>query len=160
MSWADVKCQLPARLAKKKRFIYIRLCSLYMQFLDCFFLFDYFFRFFRQSLFSQFFTPEVESRTGQPFRGQTLSRPKTGMLEAKAKDQRHSRKCSQKKGFQKSFSGNLQFIGVARIFDWGGGPKPQITCNDNHIKNFQKRNFFVGQRYRRMEDLKSLPIGT
>ena len=27
---------------------------------------------------------------------------------------------SQKKGLQKSFSGNLQFIGVARIFDWGG----------------------------------------
>ena len=58
---------------------------------------------------------------GQPFRGQTLSRPRTGMLEAKAKDQRHSRKCFQKKkGLQKSFSGNLQFIGVARIFDWSG----------------------------------------
>ena len=25
----------------------------------------------------------------------------------------------QKKGLQKSFSGNHQFIGVARIFDWG-----------------------------------------
>ena len=55
---------------------------------------------------------------GQRFRGQTLSRPRTGMLEAK--DQGHSRKCSpKKKGLQKSFSGNLQFIGVARIFDWG-----------------------------------------
>ena len=43
------------------------------------------------------------------------------MLENKAKDQGHTRKCSpKKKGFQKSFSGNLQFIGVARIFDWGG----------------------------------------
>ena len=44
------------------------------------------------------------------------------MLEAK--DQGHSRKCSskkKKKDLQKSFSGNLQlFIGVARIFDWGG----------------------------------------
>ena len=42
------------------------------------------------------------------------------MLEAK--DQGHSRKCSPKKnkGLQKSFSGNLQFIGVARIFDWKG----------------------------------------
>ena len=59
--------------------------------------------------------PEVESRTqgsrprprprtqkkirgqgqGQPFRGQTLSRPRTGMLEAK--DQEHKRKCSPKK---------------------------------------------------------------
>ena len=43
------------------------------------------------------------------------------MLEAKAKDQGHSRKCfPKKKGLQKSFSGNLQFIGVAKIFDWGG----------------------------------------
>ena len=59
---------------------------------------------------------------GQPFRGQTLSRPRTGMLEAKAKDQGHSQKCFPKqKGLQKSFSGNLQFIGVARIFDWRGG---------------------------------------
>ena len=41
------------------------------------------------------------------------------MLEAK--DQGHSCKCSPKqKGLQKSFLGNLQFIGVARIFDWGG----------------------------------------
>ena len=43
------------------------------------------------------------------------------MLEAKAKAQEHRRKCfPQKKNLQKSFSGNLQFIGVARIFDWGG----------------------------------------
>ena len=34
---------------------------------------------------------------GQPFRGQTLSRPRAGMLEAKTKDQGHSRKCSPKK---------------------------------------------------------------
>ena len=40
---------------------------------------------------------------GQPFRGQTLSRPRTGMLEAKAKDQGHSRKCSPKKRFSKKF---------------------------------------------------------
>ena len=32
---------------------------------------------------------------GQPFRGQTLSRPRTGTL--KAKDQGHKRKCSPKK---------------------------------------------------------------
>ena len=40
---------------------------------------------------------------GQPFRGQTLSRPRTGMLEAK--DQGHSRKCStkKKKVFRKVF---------------------------------------------------------
>ena len=34
---------------------------------------------------------------GQLFRGQTLSRPRTGMLEAKVKDQGHSRKRSPKK---------------------------------------------------------------
>ena len=39
---------------------------------------------------------------GQPFRGQNLSRPRTGMLEAK--DQGHSRKCSpKKKVFKKVF---------------------------------------------------------
>ena len=46
---------------------------------------------------------------GQPFRGQTLSRPRTGMLEAKAKDEGHKRKCSpKKKGLHKNFSGDLQ----------------------------------------------------
>ena len=48
---------------------------------------------------------------GQPFRGQTLSRPRRGMLEAKAKDQGHKHKCSpkkkKKKGLQKFFSGDL-----------------------------------------------------
>ena len=67
---------------------------------------------------------------GQPFRRQTVSRPRTGML----KDQGHSRKCSKK-----IFSGHLQFIGVTRIFDWRR-PKPQITCNDV-IKHFPKRKF-------------------
>ena len=45
------------------------------------------------------------------------------MLQAKAKNQGHSRKCSpkkKKKAFKKTFSGNLQFIGVARLFDWVG----------------------------------------
>ena len=45
---------------------------------------------------------------GQPFRGQTLSRPRTGMLEAKAKNQGHKRKCSPKKGLYKNFSGDLK----------------------------------------------------
>ena len=50
--------------------------------------------------------------------GQNLSRPRTGMLEAKAKDRGHRRKrSSKKKGFQKYFSGDLQFIGVPQIFD-------------------------------------------
>ena len=48
---------------------------------------------------------------GQSFRGQTLSRPRTEMLEAKAKDQGHKRKCSpkkKKKGLHKIFLGDLQ----------------------------------------------------
>ena len=41
---------------------------------------------------------------GQPFRGQTLSRPRTGMLEAKAKDQGHKAQVlSKKKVFTKTF---------------------------------------------------------
>ena len=44
---------------------------------------------------------------GQPFRGQTLSRPRTGMLEAK--DQGHKAQVlSKKKGLHKNFSGDLQ----------------------------------------------------
>ena len=75
---------------------------------------------------------------GQPLRGQTLSRPRTGMLEAK--DQGHSRKCSPKKGLQNFFSGDLQFIGVPRIFDWGKSIS-QITRNDV-IKIFPNMKFF------------------
>ena len=47
---------------------------------------------------------------GQPFRGQTLSRPRTGMLEAKAKDQGHKAQVLSKKqkGLHKNFSGDLK----------------------------------------------------
>ena len=38
------------------------------------------------------------------------------MLEAKAKDQGPKRKCSQKKGLQKFFSGDLQKKKVFKIF--------------------------------------------
>ena len=46
---------------------------------------------------------------GQPFRGQTLSRPRTGMLEAKAKDQGHKAKCSPKKKKKKKRSSQKFF---------------------------------------------------
>ena len=69
--------------------------------------------------------------------GQTLSRPITGMLEAK--DHGHTRKCSLKKRSSKKFSGDLQFIGVPKSFGWER-PKPRITCY-GVIKNFQKRKF-------------------
>ena len=54
---------------------------------------------------------------GQPFRGQTLSRPKTEMFEAKAKDQGHRRKCSpKKKVFTKIFRRSLQKNVFQKIF--------------------------------------------
>ena len=56
---------------------------------------------------------------GQPFRGQTLSRPRTGMLEAKAKDQGHKRKCSPKKkkrSSQKFFKRSPQKNDFQKIF--------------------------------------------
>ena len=59
------------------------------------------------------------------------------MLEAKAKDTDAS--VLQKQIFKNFFSGDLQFIGVPKIFDWER-PKPQITWNDV-IKNFPKRKF-------------------
>ena len=50
---------------------------------------------------------------GQPFRGQTLSRPRTGMLEAK--DQGHKRKCSPKKK-KKVFTKVFQAISTKKRF--------------------------------------------
>ena len=54
---------------------------------------------------------------GPPFRGQNFSRPRTGMLEAKDGGHRRKRSPPPKKGLQKFFSGDLQFIGVSKIFD-------------------------------------------
>ena len=71
---------------------------------------------------------------GQPFRGQTLSRPRTGMLEAKAKDQGHkaqvlskkkkkrssqkffTRSPKKKKGLHKNFSSNLHEKTLSKKF--------------------------------------------
>ena len=63
----------------------------------------------------------------------------------------------QKKDLQKSFSGNLQFIGMARIFDWKGCPNHKSHAMTS--SKFSKEELFVGQRYHWMEDLKSLPVG-
>ena len=73
---------------------------------------------------------------GQGHKKNSRSRPRTAFprtepLEAKdrnARGQGHRRKHSpkKKKGLQKSFSGDFQFIGVPRNFDWKR-PKPQIT---------------------------------
>ena len=50
--------------------------------------------------------------------GQECSRPRTGVLEAKAKDQGHKRKCSpkKKKGLHKNFSSDLQKKNVFQKF--------------------------------------------
>ena len=74
---------------------------------------------------------------GQPFRGQTLSRPRTGMLEAKAKDQGHKaqvlskkkkkvftkifqaiskKKKKKKKGLHKNFSSDLHEKTLSKKF--------------------------------------------
>ena len=75
---------------------------------------------------------EVESRTqgsrigqghkkiqghgqGQPFRGKTVSRPMTGMLETIAKDQEHRRKCSQKQGLQNFFQAVYKNLTIQKI---------------------------------------------
>ena len=71
---------------------------------------------------------------GQPFRGQTLSRPRTGMLEAKAKDQEHKAQVlskKKKKGPHKNFSGDLQKKkGLHKNFS-----------SDLHEKTFSKKFF-------------------
>ena len=98
---------------------------------------------------------EVESRTqGSMPRPRTQKNPRprprtafprTDPLEAKDRNARgqgprkQARVFSKKKGLQNFFSGDLQFIGVPRIFDWGR-LKPQITCNDV-IKLFPERKF-------------------
>ena len=61
---------------------------------------------------------------GQPFRGQNLSRPRTGMFEAKAKDRGHKRKRSPKK---KVFKNIFQAISNSMAY-----PKFLIKEGLNH----------------------------
>ena len=71
---------------------------------------------------------------GQAFREQTLSRPRTGMLEAKAKDQGHKHKCSPKKRSSQKF--------------FWRSPKKRSSQNfssDLHKKTFPK-NFSTAPR--------------
>ena len=64
---------------------------------------------------------------GQPFRGQNLSRPRTGMLEAKAKDQGHRRKCSLKK--KKVFKNFFQAISNLLAYpEFLIGVSPALNC--------------------------------
>ena len=70
---------------------------------------------------------------GQPFRGQTLSRPRTGMLEAKAKDQGHKAQVlSKKKKKKKVFTKIFQAISTKKRFPKNFSSVPQ---NFNIPKN-------------------------
>ena len=71
---------------------------------------------------------------GQPFRGQTLSRPRTGMLEAKAKDQGHKAKVlsKKKKKKKKVFTKIFQAISTKKRFPKNFSTAPQ---NFNFAKN-------------------------
>ena len=53
---------------------------------------------------------------GQPFRGQTLSRPRTGMLEAKAKDQGHKAQVLSKKKKKKRSSQKFKKKKKKKVF--------------------------------------------
>ena len=56
------------------------------------------------------------------------------------KDQGHTRKCSpKKKSLQKFFADDLQFMGVPRIFDWGGLNHKSHAMTSSKI--FQRGSF-------------------
>ena len=69
---------------------------------------------------------------GQPFRGQTLSRPRTGMLQAKAKDQGHKAQVLSKKKKKKVFTKIFQAISTKKRFPKNFSTAPQ---NFNFPKN-------------------------
>ena len=69
---------------------------------------------------------------GQPFRGQKLSRPRTGMLEAKAKDQGHKAQVLSKKKKKKVFTKIFQAISTKKRFPKNFSTAPQ---NFNFPKN-------------------------
>ena len=84
---------------------------------------------------------------GQPFRGQTLSRPRTGMLEAKAKDQGHKAqvlsKKKKKKGLHKNFSGDLQKKKVfTKIFQAISKKKKKKRSSQKFFKRSPRKNAF------------------
>ena len=86
-------------------------------------------------------TQKIRGRgQGQPFRGQTLSRPRTGMLEAKdrnargqGKDQGHKRK--KKKVFTKIF----QAISTKKRFPKNFSSAPQNFNNSNNSAVLEPR---------------------
>ena len=72
---------------------------------------------------------------GQPFRGQTLLRPRTGMLEAK--DQGHKRKCSQKQ--KKTFTKIFLVITTKKRFSNNFSGAPQNFYKSKNIAVLEPR---------------------
>ena len=72
----------------------------------------------------------------QPLRGQILLRPRTGILEAKAKDQGHKRKCSpkKKKRSSKTFFSNPSKKGLQKIFS-------VVLHTVKKIRKFYQKNY-------------------
>ena len=71
----------------------------------------------------------------QPYRGQTLSRPRTGMLEAK--EQGHKPKCSpKKKVFGKSFQAISKTEGLQKKFSDDLQKKPSSKKFFRRLTNF------------------------
>ena len=66
---------------------------------------------------------------GQPYREQTLSRPRAGMLESKAKDQGHKHKCSPKKRSSEKF---FRQSPEKTVFSINFSGAPQTFNNSKH----------------------------
>ena len=83
--------------------------------------------------------------------GQECSRPRTKDTAASV----------QKKGLQKSFSGNLQFIGVVRIFDWGGlNHKSHAMTSSKVCLLALNQDFAKGESFNIVEKCKYVTLET
>ena len=76
---------------------------------------------------------------GQPFRGQTLSRPRTGMLEAK--DQGHKAQVLSKKKKKKVFTKIFQAISKKKIINKKKKGLHKNFSSDLHEKTLSKKFF-------------------
>ena len=78
---------------------------------------------------------------GQPFRGQTLSRPRTGMLEAKAKDQGHKAQVLSEKKKKKVFTKIFQAISKKKKKKKKKKGLHKNFSSDLHEKTLSKKFF-------------------
>ena len=80
---------------------------------------------------------------GQPFRGQTLSMPRTGMLEAKDKDTAASVLQKKKRSSKIFFRQSPIYRRVARTFDWGGLNHKSHAMTSSKIRLFALNQDFA-----------------